>query len=298
MNESTIISRRRLLAAGALAGISAAPLTIGRSEAAVEAGQTADPSLGVSADPWRGLKIGVASYSLRKMPTDAAIKAIRRVGLRYVSIKDSHLPRKTTLEERQAIVLKFKQAGITPLSCGNIGMSNNAAHIRDAFQYAKDAGIPTIVCAPHPDSMPLLDAMVKEFDIRIAIHNHGPEDKRFASPYDAMKAVEKLDPRLGLCIDVGHTQRAGVDPAESILKCRERVFDIHLKDITARQPRAGATEVGRGALDIPAILQALVTIRFAYHVGFEYEKDADDPLPGLAESVGYTRGILRNLRTG
>jgi len=244
---------------------------------------------------WRGLKVGVATYSLRTLPTDAAIKAIQRVGLRYCSIKDSHLPRKTSAEERKAIAKRFADAGITPLSCGNIGMSKDPANIRDAFQYAKDAGIPVIVCSPDPDTMPILDQMVKEFDIRIAIHNHGPEDKKFPTPYEAWKLIEKYDRRLGLCVDVGHTMRGGADPAEAIRKCRERVYDIHLKDIVRKEPRTPVCEVGRGALDIPGILAALREINFTGHVGFEYEKDANDPLPGLAESVGYTRGVLKTM---
>jgi Sugar phosphate isomerases/epimerases len=247
-------------------------------------------------DVWRGLKVGVATYSLRTLPTDAAIKAAQRVGVRYVSIKDVHLSLKTNPEERRAVTQRFRDAGLTPLSCGTITLQNNEGNPRDAFQYAKDAGIPTIVCSPHPDSMPILDRLVKEFDIRIAIHNHGPEDKRFASPYDAWKVVEKFDRRLGLCIDVGHTARAGVDPAEAIRRCRERLYDVHLKDIVRREARTPVCEVGRGALDIPGILRALLEIGFAHHVGFEYEKDANDPLPGLAESVGYVRGVLKTMR--
>ena len=129
-------------------------------------------------DPWRGFKVGVASYTLRKLPLDAAIQAIQRVGLAYVSIKDFHLPLTSTTEERKAVAARFKQAGITPLSCGNVTMENDAANVRSTFEYARDIGLPAIVCSPHPDSMPILDAMVKEFDIRLAIHNHGPEDKR------------------------------------------------------------------------------------------------------------------------
>jgi inosose dehydratase len=248
------------------------------------------------ADPWRGLKVGVASYSLRKLPLDAAIKAIQRVGLRYVSIKDFHLSLQSTPEERRAVVQKFKDAGITPLSCGNISMQNDEANVRAAFQYARDAGIPTIVCSPAPESMPILDKMVKEFNIKLAIHNHGPEDKRFPSPHDVWKAVEPYDKRIGLCIDVGHTARAKVDPADAILKCRARLYDLHLKDLMDTQPKANNVEVGRGVLDLKSILKALLDIKYSYQVAFEYEKDADDPLPGLAESVGYIRGLLANQR--
>jgi inosose dehydratase len=248
-----------------------------------------------SGDPWRGLKAGVASYTLRKMPLDQAIKAIQRVGLKYVSIKDFHLALKSTTEERKAVAQKFKDAGITPLSCGNVGMDNNEANIRNAFEYARDIGLPTIVCSPDPASMPILDKMVKEFNIKIAIHNHGPEDKKFPSPHDVWKAVEKYDERLGFCIDVGHTARAGVDPAEAIKKYRARLYDLHFKDINSTAPNGGTVEAGRGVLDLRSILQATLSIKYTYLLSFEYEKDADDPLPGLAESVGYTRGLLATM---
>jgi inosose dehydratase len=246
-------------------------------------------------DGWRGFKAGVASYTLRKLPLDGAIRAIQRMGLRYVSIKDFHLPMNSTTEQRQAVARQFKEAGITPLSCGNVSMENDAANVRRAFEYARDTGLPTIVCSPHPDSMPILDAMVKEFDIRLAIHNHGPEDKRFPSPYDVWKAVEKYDKRIGLCIDVGHTARAKVDPAEAIRKCKERLYDLHFKDIDSTAPDGKTVEGGRGVLDLGSVLRALTEVRYPYLLSFEYEKDADDPLPGLAETIGYTKGLLAGL---
>jgi len=245
-----------------------------------------------NADRWRGLKVGVASYTLRKLPLDAAIAVIRRVGLEYVSIKDAHLSLKSSQKERRAVAQKFKDAGITPMSCGNIAMPNDEAAIRAAFEYARDAGLPTIVCSPEPNSMAILDRMVKEFDIKLAIHNHGPEDKKFPSPYDVWKAVEGHDSRIGLCIDVGHTARAKVDPAEAIRKCHARLYDLHLKDISEIGPKNLAREVGRGILDIKSILSALAEVKYKYLVAFEYEKDEDDPLAGLAESVGYTKGLL------
>ena len=260
------------------------------------AAATAEAAVGASsADPWRGLKAGVASYTLRKLPLDAAIRAIQRVGLRYVSIKDFHLALTSGAAERKAVAARFKEAGITPLSCGNVTMQNDAADVRRAFEYARDLGLPTIVCSPDPDSLPLLDTMVKEFDIRLAIHNHGPEDKRFPSPYDVWKAVELYDRRIGLCIDVGHTARAKVDPAEAIRKCSERLYDLHIKDIDSTAPDGHTVEAGRGVLDLPKVLRALLDVRYPHLVSFEYEKDEDDPLPGRAESVGYVKGLLRGM---
>lgn len=278
------LSRRAVLGSGALSLLS---LPAGTTNAAAQA---------EARDPWRGLKVGVASYTLRKLPLDACIEAIQRVGLPYVSIKDFHLPMNSSPDERRTVARKFRDAGITPLSCGVVTMQNSEANIRQAFEYARDAGIPTIVCSPHPDSFPILDRMVKEFDIRLAIHNHGPGDMKFPLPADAWKAAEPYDRRIGLCIDVGHTARAGDDPAAAIRKFHTRLFDIHLKDIDAKRAEGNPVEGGRGVLDQRAILQALLDVEFAHHVGFEYEKDQDDPLPGLAESVGYARGLMAGLR--
>ncbi len=284
MSDASAPSRRELLKYCASAAILPAfsPSSIG----AIPEAKSAD---------FHGMKIGVASYTFRKLSLADTIKGIQRVGIHYVSIKDFHMARNTTAAERKAIAQKFKDAGITPMSCGNITMENSEASVRDAFQYARDAGIPTIVCSPHPDSFPILDKMVKEFDIKLAIHNHGPEDGRFPSPFDVWKAALPYDKRIGLCIDVGHSARAGTDPAEAIRKCGERLYDVHLKDISTLGRQNNAVEVGRGILNQRAIMGALMAIKFPYMAAFEYEKDEDDPLPGLAESVGFIRATLNCL---
>ncbi len=284
MQKSRFSSRRELMKRG-IAAAALLPL-IPEFKPARGLAYAAD------ADPFKRLKIGVATYTFRKFPLEATIKGVQRVGLHYVSIKDFHMARNTTAEQRKAIAQKFKDAGITPLSCGNITMDNTEKGVRDAFEYARDAGIPTIVCSPHPDSFAILDKMVKEFDIKLAIHNHGPEDGRFPSPHDVYKAVQGFDKRIGLCVDVGHSARAGAEPAEAILKCRDRIYDVHLKDIADTGKISHPVESGRGVLNLKAIMGALLEIKFPYMADFEYEKDADDPLAGLAESVGYTKALL------
>jgi sugar phosphate isomerase/epimerase len=288
------ISRRDLLKTGALAA--AAIPTVNLTSLSAPAPQ--------EADPWLGLKIGVATYTVRELPIEDAIKAVNRVGLKYVSIKNvpNHVDLSHTTEERKQRAQMFRDAGIVPLSVGNVGMKNDEADMRRAFEYVRDVGVPTMVCSPTRDAGDLdkwvktLDPLVKEFNIKLAIHNHGPEDKNFPSPYDVMKTVEKYDKRIGLCIDVGHTARAGVDPAESILKCSERLYDVHLKDISALGNRNTPIESGRGILNSKSILAALLKIKYQGLVGFEYEKDAKDPVPGLAESVGYVKGLLAGLK--
>lgn len=285
------ISRRRLIQVGTIAAMIP---TIPSRLFASSPSTTTD-----AADPWLGLKVGVATYSLRDLPIEEAIKAVKRVGLSYVSIKNvkNHIDLSHTTEERKERAKMFRDAGLIPLSVGNVSMRTGEADIRKAFEYARDIGVPTIVCSPSIDSIPILDKMVKEFDIKLAIHNHGPEDKGFfPSPFDVMRAVEKFDKRIGLCIDVGHTARAGVDPADSILKCQERLYDLHMKDISAMGDKNTPIEAGRGILDSKSILAALLKIKFQGLVGFEYEKDSKDPIPGLAESVGYNKGLLAGMR--
>ena len=243
-------------------------------------------------DPWRGFKVGIASYTFRKFSLDDTIKALKKLDLAYISIKDFHIPFTFSREERKAAINKLIQAGVTPMSCGNVTMENDEANVRRAFEYAKDCGFKTIVCSPHPDSMPLLDKMVKEYDIRLAIHNHGPEDKRFPSPYDVWKAVKDFDSRIGLCIDVGHTARAKVDPAEAILKCKTRLYDLHFKDIHSTEPTGSTIAAGRGVLNLPSILNALLKINYPHLLSIEYESTPDEPLAPVAETVGYIKGAL------
>lgn len=287
MNDSP--SRRHILAATTFAA--AAALPVGTVLAQQELLQPKAPERARS-DPWRGLRVGVATYSLRGMKVEEAVAAIQRVDLRYASIKDFHLRLEAPQSWRHAVRRKFVEAGITPISCGVITMDNDEPKIRAAFDYARDIQVPVIVCSPHPDSFPILDKLVKEFDIKLAIHNHGPGDKKFPSPYDAYNAASQFDARIGVCIDVGHTAKAGVDVAESIVKCKDRLYDVHLKDVVNPQQRGPEVELGRGHLDVRRMLAALLEINYAYHVGFEHEKDSKDPLPGLAESVGYAKGML------
>ena len=284
---------RRQLIGAATAAAAALPLVAARSAPAQELLKSPAPESS-RPDPWRGLKAGVATYSLRGMKVEDAIVAIQRVDLKYASIKDVHLRLDAHPSWKLAVTRKFKEAGITPISCGVINMTGDEAEIRKAFEYARDINVPTIVCSPDPASMETLDKLVKEFDIKLAIHNHGPGDKKYPSPYDAMKLAEKFDERIGVCIDVGHTARAGVDPAESIRKCAERLYDVHLKDVANPKQRGPEVELGRGDLDVSAMLQALQDIKYAHHVGFEHEKHPKDPVPGLAESVGYAKGLMRS----
>jgi sugar phosphate isomerase/epimerase len=171
-------------------------------------------------------------------------------------------------------------------------MKNNEAEIRDVFEYAKNAGMPTVVCSPVPDALDAVEKMAKEYDIIVAIHNHGPTDKKYPSPRDVLRLVKDRDKRMGICMDVGHTVRIGEDPVAVIEECSARLYDFHLKDVTAPTPAGVPIEVGKGVIDIVGVLSTLVKLKYSNHINLEYEANADSPMPGILGSYAYIRGVL------
>jgi len=254
------------------------------------------PALSAITKPSRprydALQLGMASYTFRKFTLEQALAMSKQAGAVSISLKDFHLPYKSTTAERQEARKKVEDAGLVLASGGVIYMKNNEAEVRGLFDYAKDAGMPTIVAAPDLDALDTVEKMAKEYNIRIAIHNHGPGDKRYPSPLDVLRLVKDRDDRMGVCIDVGHTVRLGLDPVEVIRQCFGRLYDFHMKDVTAAAADGKATEVGRGVIDIVGVLKTLVELRYANNIGLEYEKSENDPMPGVLESFGYMRGVL------
>jgi inosose dehydratase len=282
--RSTNLDRRRFLQAGLLGSTAVAAIAF---PTGLLAGATKPQR-----EPYDGLKLGIASYTFRKFTLDQAIAMSKQAGARYISLKDFHLPYKSTPAERQEARKKVEAAGLVLISGGVIYMKNNEEEIRSFFEYAKDAGMPTIVCSPDIDALDTVEKMAKEYNLRIAIHNHGPSDKKYPSPMDVLRLVKDRDARMGVCIDVGHTVRLGEDPVEVIGQCARRLYDFHIKDVTEAAAKGKPTEVGLGVIDIVGVLKALVEVRYAFHVGLEYEEKENDPMPGVIESFGYMRGVL------
>jgi inosose dehydratase len=166
------------------------------------------------------------------------------------------------------------------------------SEVTRALEYAKAAGMTLITAAPAPEILAVIDEKIKMYDIQVAIHNHGPGDPFFPTPESVYTKVDKLDRRIGLCIDIGHTVRIGADLLGSVRKFGDRLFDLHIKDETAATPKGVGTPLGRGIIDIPGLVRALIEVKFKGVAAFEYEEQPDDPLPGLAESVGYMRGVI------
>jgi len=239
----------------------------------------------------RRFQLGLASYTLRKFKLDETLAMTKRVGLKYICFKSFHLPLDSTPAQIQAVVAKVKEAGLILYGGGVISMKTED-QVHNAFDYAKAAGMKVIIGVPAPELLPLVNKKVKQYDIKVAIHNHGPTDKLYPTPGSAYEKIKHLDARIGLCNDIGHTQRAGVDPSVSGEKYADRLLDVHIKDVSEATAKGRGVEIGRGVIDIPKFLKTLLRIKYSGIVSFEYEKDADDPLAGLAESVGYVRGVL------
>lgn len=237
------------------------------------------------------LTIGIASYTLRKYSVTQLIEICKRLNIKDVAIKNFHLPLDASDTEIQATIAKLKEAGLNPYGGGVIYMKNED-EVKNAFRYAKAAGMKLIIGVPNHELLPLVEKYVKETDIRLAIHNHGPGDNVYPTPATVYEKIEKLDKRIGLCIDIGHVVRLGMNPIEAIKKYGHRMFDMHMKDVDGVVAKSESIQIGRGVIDIPKVLKTLKDVNYQGVMSIEYEKDADNAENGLAESVGYLRGIL------
>jgi len=259
------------------------------------------PRLGMAAPPSppaveTGVRLGVASYSLRNLSRENAIAAIQALGSPYVNIKSFHLPYETTAEERAAGRQAFEAAGLQIVGGGTITLQkDDDEDIRTYFEYAKACGMPLMVIAPTPTTLPRIERFVKDYNIKVAVHNHGPEDNYFPGPRDVLPVIKDMDPRVGLCVDVGHTARTGVDVVEAIAEAGDRVLDMHMKDLRDLSVKESQCIVGEGAMPIAAIFQQLIAMNYAGYVNLEYEIDADNPLPGMQRSFAYMRGVLAGM---
>jgi sugar phosphate isomerase/epimerase len=267
---------------------------LGASAAAVAASQLSFSA--TSEDP-REFKLGIATYSLRKFSRAQAIAMLKQMKVKYVNIKDFHLPMNASPEEIRAGRKEFEDAGFIIEGGGNVSFSkDDEQDIRKNFEYAKLAGMPIIVCAPTHATLPKMEKYVKEYNIKIAVHNHGPEDKHFPTPQSVLDVVKNMDPRMGLCIDCGHTSRTGVDVVESIKVAGPRLHSMHVKDLADAKVKESQCDVGDGVLPIVGIFKQLHRMNYTGGVMLEYEINENDPMMGIEKSLSYMRGVMAGLR--
>ena len=239
-------------------------------------------------------ELALASYTTRAFTLDQTITMAQRVNLKHISLKSFHLPLDASEDDCRTAANKIREAGIDFYSAGVIYM-NKKEEVDQAFNYARACGIRMIIGVPAVDLLSYTESMIKQYNIMLAIHNHGPGDLVYPDVPGIYEKIEKLDNRMGICMDIGHTVRLDRDPVSDLNKCFDRILDIHIKDVDKKAADGATVEIGRGVIDIPGFLKELKRLNYKGILSFEYEKDEKDPLPGLAESVGYVKGVMASI---
>ncbi|MGB7824494.1 MAG: sugar phosphate isomerase/epimerase [Candidatus Sulfotelmatobacter sp.] len=250
-----------------------------------------------SSDAATPIRLGLASYTFRNFSRSQLIGFMKQLNVFTLNAKDikDHLPMDPPREE--AALADYAAEGIKLHAAGAIYFAKDEdADIRTKFEYCKLAGISVIVAGdPAPETLPRIEKFVKQYDTRVAIHNHGPEDKLWHSPLDVLKAVKGMDPRIGCCVDVGHTVRAGTDVVQAIHDAGPRLFNVHMKDLTNFESKGSQVAVGDGIMPVREIFEALIATKYTGFVDLEYEIHPDDPMPGVISSFAYMRGVLAGM---
>lgn len=281
------------------AGLATAVAVAGRPLATTEALAQAGSDDGKQKDTFR---VGMAGYTFNKFKLEPTLEALKKVDVHYLCIKDFHLPFNSTDEEIAAFHAKCKSYGVTGYGVGPIYMGSEE-DVNKAFAYAKRVGVKTVVGVPFkmsgtkrvssPELLKLVNEKVKEYDMKYAIHNHGPDmPELFPTAESAIELIKDMDKRVGLCLDIGHQLRDGRDPVKALMQYADRVHDIHLKNVTAANKGGRTVELPRGIIDLVAFTKALRKISYPGVCSLEFEKDMDNPVTGVAECIGYFRGVM------
>ena len=256
-------------------------------------------------------KLGVAGFTYHKFIIDETLAFLEKLDVHYLCIKNFHLPFDSTPAQIAEFKKKCADHGVTGYGVGPIYMSSNE-EAKKAFDYAAAIGVKTVVAVPTEEKemevngkkkkvrfhsrarCEYLAGLCKEYDMRIAIHNHGPDIPYcFPTGESAFNMVKDLDARMGLCLDIGHDFRAGQNPAESIRKYGSRIYDMHIKNVKFDAKKNIAVPMPRGDMDMWEIVKALVEVNYTGCCSLEYERDFKDNLAGVAESIGYFKGLIK-----
>ena len=236
-------------------------------------------------------KLGMAGYTFANFDLDKTLDVMQKMDMHYLCIKDFHLSLKSTNKEIADFHAKLAEKGVTGYAVGPIYMRSQK-EIDDAFAYAKRVGVRLIVGVPNIELLPYVDKKVKEYGFNFAIHLHGPDQNTYQDADEVWERTKDLDPRIGMCLDIGHDYRNGKDPVADMKKYYSRVYDVHLKDATGSTKAGFSVEVGRGLLDIPGFINALRETGYSGMVSLEHERNMKDPFTGIGESIGYFRAMI------
>ena len=263
--------------------------------ATISGGQNTKPGPQPAPETGEKFKVGMAGYTFVKFDLDKTLETLKKTDVHYLCIKDFHLPFASTDEEIAAFHAKLKASDVTGYAVGPIYMKSES-DIDKAFDYARRVGVKLIVGVPNIELLPYVDKKVQEYGFNYAIHLHGPDIEIYQDADDVWNHVKDLDPRIGMCLDVGHDKRNGKDPVADLKKYHTRVFDVHIKDVTGTTKLGYSLEIGRGIIDFPAFVKMLRKVGYTGVCSLEHEKDMTDPFMGIAESIGYFRGVVESTK--
>jgi len=265
---------------------------LGGAAALAASGVSLAPSMAAPGEAARPIRLGIASYSFREFSRRACINMAKQF-TPLLTIKEFHALYRSTPQELDRAKAEFAKAGIVLTGGGTVYMQkDDPDDVKSYFEYAKRLGLPMMNIGPTAKTLPIIEKFAIQYDIKIAVHNHGPEDKHFPAPSDALKVIKNMDPRMGLCIDVGHTTRTGKNLIEEMQAAGPRMLDFHIKDLRNLMDRDSQCDVGDGAMPIKAIFAEMIKQKYSGIVHLEYEINAFDPMPGMTKSFAYMRGVI------
>ena len=241
----------------------------------------------------RPFELGIQLYSLRGYPVAEALKHAKELGFEAVEFYPGMFPIAASVEQIADIKKQVADLGLRISAHGVNGFGKDAAANRKVFEFAKAVGVGILGCDPTPEAFASLDELVREFDIRVAIHNHGPRH-RYNKVVDVLRAIEGHDERIGACADLGHFIRSGENPVEVIRLLKGRLYGIHLKDFAEMQDKTKGVILGKGHLDVPAVFAALEQVQFPADgaLSLEYEENPKNPLAEIRECLDVARTAL------
>ncbi len=275
------VSRRDFLKAGATAAaaVCTGTLPLGTAVAAD--------------DPYRGFKMGIQSYSLRGYKVNEALEHTKKLGLHYWEAYPEHIKVgsvPTYIAEQKALLAG---ADVKLVAFGVVGFNDNEAKAREYFDFAKAIGIESLSADPAKNeaTFKLLDKLVEEYGVNIAIHNHGP-GASYDKIDDVVKWVKDHHPRIGACVDTGHYLRSKENPVEALERLKDRVFGVHLKDVKDAKT---FKILGEGDLDVPGCLKVLQKNKYKYCLALEYEENPQNPIHDLEICLQNVRAAMARL---
>ncbi len=250
---------------------------------------------GRAPNPYKPFRMAIQSYTLRGYKLDEALEKTKALGLKYWEGWDGHLPITQDAGQIAAYKQKLAAYGITMPTYGVVSFNNDEADARKKFEFAKAMGVKTMSAYPAADSFAMLDKLVDEYKINLAIHNHGPGDNLYDKFQKGLDAIKGHSPRIGACIDTGHYLRSDERPEVAADMFGTRVYGVHLKDVKVGPgDQKSFTELGKGGLDMNIFLKVLIKHGYPQRglLSLEYEEHPDNPIPYIEECLKTTRNSL------